>query len=110
MLTHILRRLAAMVPLLFLISIVVYAIMSMAPGDSLDEMRMRRDIKPELIAQLEKDYGYKNAAGQPNPWYVRYCYWLNTVSPVKFINEKREITWHLKFGQPSFGNSVAYQI
>jgi len=110
MFTYILRRLGAMIPLLFFISIAVFALMSMAPGDSLDEMRMRRDVKPELIAQLEKNYGYKNAAGQPNPWYVRYCYWLNTVSPVKFIDEQRDFTWHLKFGEPSFGPSVAYQI
>jgi len=110
MFTYILRRLGAMIPLLALISIMVYGLMCMSPGDSLDEMRHRRDVKPELIAQLEKDYGYKNAAGQPNPWYVRYCYWLNTVSPVKFINEKREFTWHVKFGAPSFGDSVSYQI
>ncbi len=110
MFAFILRRLAVMAILLFFVSVMVFILMTMAPGNALDEMRMRKDVRPELIHQLERDYGYKNAAGQDNPWYVRYGFWLNTVSPVKFINQKDDFTWPNHFGTPTLGNSIAYQI
>ena len=96
MFSFILRRLAFMVPLLLLISVLVFFLMNASPGDALDELRARRDVKPELVAQLEKDYGYKNAKGEPNPWYVRYGFWLNTASPIKFIDDQKQFTWHLR--------------
>jgi len=108
--SFILRRLAFMVPLLLLISVLVFFLMNASPGDALDELRARRDVKPELVAQLEKDYGYKNAKGEPNPWYVRYGFWLNTASPIKFIDDQKQFTWHLRPGWPSLGDSIAYQL
>ncbi|HVU39397.1 MAG TPA: ABC transporter permease subunit [Opitutales bacterium] len=110
MLTFILRRALAMIPLLFGISLLVFVLMYLSPGDALTELRARPDVPEELIHQLEHNYGYVNAAGQPNPWYVRYGFWLNTVSPVKFINDQHEFTWRMHWGTPSFGTSIAYQI
>ncbi len=110
MFAFILRRLASMVPLLVLISVMVFFLMNASPGDALDEMRARRDVKPDLVHQLEKKYGYKDAQGNPNPWYVRYGFWLNTASPVKFIDEQNQFTWHWHLGQPSLGDSIAYQL
>ena len=104
------RRLASMALLLFLISVLVFLLMNLSPGDALDELRMRRDVKPELVQQLEKDYGYKDAQGKVNPWYVRYAYWFNTASPVKFVDEHNQFTWHWHTGTPSFGQSIAYQL
>ncbi|MGA2052787.1 MAG: ABC transporter permease subunit, partial [Opitutales bacterium] len=110
MIAFLLRRLLAMIPLLFGISLVVFILMSMAPGTALDELRARPDVPASLIHQLERDYGYVNATGQPNPWYVRYAYWLNTVSPVKFRDPEGNFTWHLHFGKMSLGDSIAYHI
>jgi len=110
MLTFIIRRLLAMIPLLVLISILVFFLMSLAPGNALDEYRARKDISPALIAQLERQYGYKDANGNANPVYVRFLYWVNTVSPVKFVDEKGQFTWGVKFGAPSLGESFEYRV
>jgi peptide/nickel transport system permease protein len=108
--TFIFRRLLTMIPLLIGISILVFTLMNMAPGNALDEYRARPDIPPELIHQLEIQYGYKDAHGNPNPGYVRYFYWVNSVSPVKFINPGGEFTWRLRFGWPSLGDSFEYRV
>ncbi len=110
MLTFIIRRLLAMIPLLVLISILVFFLMSMAPGNALDEYRARKDISPELIAQLERQYGYKDAQGNPNPAYIRYFHWVDTVSPVKFLDPQGQFTWRLGFGWPSLGDSFEYRV
>ncbi len=110
MLVFVLRRLFATIPLLILISVMVFALMSMAPGDALDELRARPDIPASLVQQLERDYGYKDAHGDANPWYVRYVYWVNTVSPIKFMGREGSFTWHWRLAAPSFGTSIAYQI
>jgi len=110
MIKFLLRRLLAMIPLLFGISVVVFILMSMAPGTALDELRARPDVPISLIHQLERDYGYVDAAGQPNPWYVRYAYWVNSVSPVKFRDAKGDFTWRCHFGKPTLGQSIAYHI
>jgi peptide/nickel transport system permease protein len=110
MLTFIIRRLLAMIPLLMLISILVFFLMSLAPGNALDEYRSRKDISPALIAQLEREYGYKDIHGNPNPGYVRYFHWVNTASPVKFVDEQGQFTWHLTFGVPSLGESFEYRV
>jgi peptide/nickel transport system permease protein len=111
-----------MLPLLFGVSLLVFALMSMSPGNVFDELRARPDVPKELILQLEHDFGYTDAQGNPNPWYVRYGYWLNTVSPIKFIAPAppppkpgspappAASSFHLHFGWPSLGKSVEYQI
>jgi len=105
-----LRRLASMSLLLFFISVLVFLLMNLSPGDALDELRMRRDVKPELVKQLEMDYGLADAQGKPTSWYVRYGHWLNTASPIKFVDEKNQFTWQLHTGTPSLGQSIAYQV
>lgn len=86
MLTFIIKRLLTMIPMLFGISLLVFFLMYLAPGDFLTEARSRPDISDELVQQLERQYGLTDAEGEPTPWYVQYGYWLNTVSPVKFLD------------------------
>lgn len=99
-----------MIPLLFGISLLVFLLMSLAPGNALDELRARPDVPPEMVKQLEHDAGYVNDAGLPNPWYVRYLFWVNSASPLKFIDEQHEFTTHWHWGEPTLGNSIAYKI
>ncbi|QYY34488.1 ABC transporter permease subunit [Ruficoccus sp. ZRK36] len=85
MISFILRRIASMIPVLFGVSALVFYLMSLAPGDFLTEARSRPDISDELIAQMERDYGLVDAHGEPTAWYVQYAFWLNNLSPLKFL-------------------------
>jgi peptide/nickel transport system permease protein len=64
------RRLLVMVPLLLGITFIVFAIMSLAPGDPFAELRMNPSFSRETVAALEREFGF----GQP--LLVRYAKWL----------------------------------
>lgn len=71
MVTYLLRRLTQMVPLLFLISIVIYALVALQPGDPLDEVRRNNpQMTNEQYQRLRAAYGLNQ------PIYVRYFRWL----------------------------------
>lgn len=70
MTSYILRRLLIAVPTLLVVSFLVFALMNLAPGDFLDTARAQRDISPEVIAQLEKQYGLDRH------WLIQYGLWL----------------------------------
>jgi ABC-type dipeptide/oligopeptide/nickel transport system permease component len=78
MIGYILRRLAITVPTLLLISLLVFFLMSLAPGDFLDTARAQRDISPEVIKKLEKDYGLDQ------PWTTQYVRWLGKAVTLDF--------------------------
>jgi peptide/nickel transport system permease protein len=66
-----LRRLAQMIPLLLFISLMVYLLTALQPGDPVDQLVFgNANITPEDIARL------KHAYGLDQPWFVRYFYWL----------------------------------
>jgi peptide/nickel transport system permease protein len=69
----ILRRFLAMIPLIFGITLLAFALMSLAPGDFLTPVRAQRDVPPELIDAIEKSFGLDQA------WYVQYVKWLGNV-------------------------------
>lgn len=78
MLGFIVRRLLALIPLLLGISLMVFLLMYMAPGDFLDEARMSPDISPELVEDMERQFGLDR------PWYVQYGLWLKNVASLNF--------------------------
>ena len=51
----------------------VFILMSLAPGDFLTPVRAQRDIPPEFIAAIEQDFGLDQ------PWYVQYFKWLGNL-------------------------------
>ncbi|WOO40946.1 ABC transporter permease subunit [Rubellicoccus peritrichatus] len=110
MTAFIIRRILAMIPILFGVSVLVFYLMNLAPGDFLDEARARPDISDELVAQLEREYGLKDSEGNPTAWYVQYAYWLNSLSPIKFISEDGDFFSDIRTGKPSLGQSWAYNI
>jgi peptide/nickel transport system permease protein len=78
MVRFMLRRLAYMIPTLFLISIVAFMIIALPPGDYLTtliaEMRARGgDIDQGRIAALEVRYGLNE------PVYVQYLKWISAI-------------------------------
>lgn len=110
MIAFLIRRLLAMIPMLFGVSLLVFFLMYLAPGDFLDEARSRQDVSESLIRTMEKEYGLVNAVGEPNPWYVQYAFWLNGVSPLKFISPEGEFFRDIRWGAVSLGKSWAYNL
>lgn len=72
---YIVRRVAGAIPLLLLISAIVFGLIALAPGDPLLTMRMEnpRAVSPEAIARLRAYYHLDD------PLPVRYLYWLKSV-------------------------------
>ena len=97
-----------MIPLMLGISMLVFLLMYLAPGDFLSEARNSKDISPEIVKQEEVRLGLDK------PWYVQYGRWLNSVSPVKtsLLLPETERAKHsaIYLGAPDFGYSWSYKI
>jgi peptide/nickel transport system permease protein len=70
MLAFLLRRILSAIPLLLGVSVLVFLLLAVAPGDFLDVARSQPDIPAEYIQQMKERF----ALGEP--WYVRYVNWL----------------------------------
>lgn len=75
---YIIRRLLQSIPLLIVISMLIFFIMQLAPGDYLDQLRMNPDISKEMLDQLETQYGLDK------PIYQQYFYWFWRVLHLDF--------------------------
>lgn len=71
--TYIIRRLIIVVPTLFLISIAIFSLIHLAPGDPSQAIAGRHTPSRELMEQIRKEYGLD----QPIP--VQYVIWLSKV-------------------------------
>ena len=73
MTTYLLRRLAISVPVLLGITLAVYVIINLAPGDPVDAL-----VNPEAVATLGPDFReqQREALGLNQPMIVRYAIWL----------------------------------
>jgi peptide/nickel transport system permease protein len=70
MFTYALRRVASMFPLVFVISILVFGLVQLQPGDPLDLLiQGNPDITSADIERLRQAYGLDQ------PWYVQYGKW-----------------------------------
>jgi peptide/nickel transport system permease protein len=67
---YLLRRLLISVPVLFGISIVLFAILALAPGDPFAELALNPNIPPEVRLNLRQQFGLDD------PLAVRYVRWL----------------------------------
>jgi len=70
MLGYLLRRLVQMVPLLIGITFLSFFIIDLAPGDYFSTLRMNPAISPDLVSELERQFGYGD------PLLLRYVKWL----------------------------------
>ncbi|MDQ8193140.1 ABC transporter permease [Coraliomargarita sp. SDUM461004] len=73
MIAFIIRRLLTLIPLLLGITMLVFLLMSLAPGDFLTPVKAQRDVPAELIQAIETEFGLDQ------PWYVQYYKWLGNV-------------------------------
>ncbi len=73
MIAFILRRLLALIPLLLAVTLLVFVLMSLAPGDYLSALKMQRDIPPEFIEKIRHEFGLDQ------PWYTQYFLWLKNI-------------------------------
>ena len=58
------------IPLMFIVSIVLYALVNLAPGGPLSGKGQSRRLRPEQIAILKRQFGLDQ------PLYKRYIFWL----------------------------------
>ena len=73
MITVVIRRLLTLVPLLLGITMLVFILMSLAPGDFLTPVKAQRDVPAQLIESIEEEFGLNH------PWYIQYFKWLGNV-------------------------------
>src|ERR1700680_1769731 len=71
---YLIRRLATAIPTLLLISFVLYAILSLAPGDPLSQFAANPAVPPEVRDNIRRSLGLDD------PWPVRYVKWLFALS------------------------------
>jgi peptide/nickel transport system permease protein len=67
---YILRRLLIAVPSLLGISLVLFVLLALAPGDPFSELATNANIPPEVAASLRAKFGIDD------PVFVRYLHWL----------------------------------
>lgn len=106
MATYILRRLLLMIPTLIGITLLSFVIINLAPGSpveqKLQQIRMggamgggagasgglggrgETGVSQEVIAALNKQYGFTDENGNPRPIHTRYFIWLKNLSRLDF--------------------------
>ncbi|MGH2490470.1 MAG: ABC transporter permease [Candidatus Limnocylindria bacterium] len=67
---YILRRMLIAIPTLLLISFVIFAILSIAPGDPMAQFAANPAVPPEVRENI------KRSLGLDQPWPIRYVKWL----------------------------------
>jgi peptide/nickel transport system permease protein len=68
---YIIRRLLQAIPLLFVISVLVFALIQIMPNNPLAAMQNNPNISPEDLLRLEQEYGLRD------PLPVKYWKWLS---------------------------------
>jgi peptide/nickel transport system permease protein len=71
---YILRRLLQMIPLLFGVTFITFAIINLIPGSPVQRLRDNPKIRPEAAIELEKQLGLDK------PWPERYVSWLGDLA------------------------------
>jgi peptide/nickel transport system permease protein len=83
--TYILRRLLGMVPVLFGITVITFAVMHLAPGKPSDQLTdMNVKVSAEAKTKLAALYGLDK------PWYIQYSNWVKRVCVLDFGNSFRD--------------------
>jgi len=67
---YVLRRLLIAVPSLLGISLVLFVVLALAPGDPFSELATNPNVPPEVAAALRTKFGLDD------PIYLRYVHWL----------------------------------
>ncbi|MGR3491379.1 MAG: ABC transporter permease [Shimia sp.] len=90
MLTYTIRRLILSIPTLIVISLIVFLLLEVAPGDPMAQVPLT--VPDEVKEQM------RQALGLGDPWYIRYWKWLVQmfwIEPKVFIDWATANTWWL---------------
>lgn len=71
--TYIIKRLLFLIPVLFVVSVIVFSIIHLIPGDPATVLLGTEAADPELLARL------KNSLGLDKPLHIQYALWLGRV-------------------------------
>jgi peptide/nickel transport system permease protein len=99
MLAYTIRRIVYLIPVLFVLTVVVFGFVQMLPGDIIDTMIGEEDVEdPEVRLALEKEFGLDK------PIYVQYGKWLLRAVRGEFgksLITRRPVTFELLEGIPA---------
>jgi peptide/nickel transport system permease protein len=70
---YVLRRLLIAIPSLLGISLVLFVVLALAPGDPFSELATNPNVPPEVALALRAKFGLDD------PIYLRYLHWLNAM-------------------------------
>jgi peptide/nickel transport system permease protein len=70
---YVVRRLVIMIPVIFGISLVLFTILALAPGDPFEELATNPNVPPEVRMNLRAQFGLDD------PVPVRYVRWLSSM-------------------------------
>ncbi|WGD53632.1 ABC transporter permease [Bradyrhizobium sp. CB1650] len=71
---YVLRRLMIAIPSLLGISLVLFVVLALAPGDPFSELATNPNVPPEVQAALRAKFGLDD------PIYLRYLHWLSAMA------------------------------
>lgn len=74
MTAYIVRRLLQMIPLIFGVTFLTFALVNLIPGSPVQRLRDNPKIRPEAAIALEKQLGLDQ------PWPIRYVHWLGDLA------------------------------
>ena len=74
MLPFIIRRFINLIPTFLGATFLAFIISQLVPGDFLNELRIRPDVRPETITRLEREFGLDQ------PWFVQYARWMSNLA------------------------------
>ena len=99
MLAYLIRRILYLIPVLLVLTVVVFTFVQLLPGDIIDTMIGEEDVEdPEVRAALEKEFGLDQ------PVYVQYAKWLGRAVQGEFgksLITRRPVTYELMEGIPA---------
>lgn len=72
------QRLLYLIPLFFFVTMLVFLLMYLSPGDFLTAAKAQRDVSEEHIKALEQSFGLDQA------WYVQYFLWIKNIAKLDF--------------------------
>ena len=67
---YLLRRILLAIPALLGISLVLFSVLALAPGDPFEELTLNPNVPPEVRMRL------RASLGLDDPVYLRYFHWL----------------------------------
>lgn len=96
MVQYILRRFAQFVPVFFGVTLLLFFITTLLPGDPVALRAGEKKLPPAVYAALRHSYGLDK------PWYAQYGDYLGSLSPVHYSSKAG-----LQFTGPDLGDSIS---